>query len=72
MVFENGFFLILVIFKVDFLAKPNRGKWGYVEHGAKWNIPLFLHETSFKTCFMQKKEGCFVLPHVPHSPTSPY
>jgi hypothetical protein len=31
-----------------------RGKWGYVEHGAKRNILLFLHETSFKTCFMQK------------------
>jgi hypothetical protein len=27
-----------------------RGKWGYVEHGAKRNILLFLHET----CFMQK------------------
>jgi hypothetical protein len=37
-----------------------RGKWGYVEHGAKWNIPHV------------KIEGCFVLPHVPHSPTSPY
>jgi hypothetical protein len=31
-----------------------RGKWGYVEHGAKRNILLFVHETSFKTCFMQK------------------
>jgi hypothetical protein len=44
---ENGF---IVCWKLIL----RRGKWGYAEHGAKRKILLFLHETSFKTCFKQK------------------